>query len=143
MTPTSPEAVGRLVDFVRAHGGGVVATNSDSGYPGSAWVNLVADDDGRLVFGTNTASRKFSNLSSDPKVSLVLVSGAGQEFQLEGDAEVLEGEAAQEAGQRLEARHPGSGGHEPESTRLVEVAVRWARFVDVAVDPPAREESAL
>lgn len=143
MTPTSPDTVGRIVDFVRAHGGGVVATNSDRGYPESAWVNLVADDDGRLVFGTNIASRKFSNIGSDPRVSLVLISGTGQEFQLEGDAAVLEGDAAQEAGQRLENRHPGSGGHEPESTRLVEVGLRWARFVDVAVEPPAREEFAL
>ena len=143
MTVPSPDPVARLVDFVRAHGGGVVATNSKDAHPESAWVNLVADEGGRLVFGTNQESRKFANLTRDPKVSVVVVSGAGQEFQLEGEAVVLEGEVAQEAGRRLEARHPGSGGHDPSATRLVGVAVRWGRFVDVAVEPPAREEFAL
>ncbi len=141
MTPTAPDPVGRIVEFVRTHGGGVVATNSAQGCPESAWVNLVADDDGRLVFGTNTASRKFANLGSDPRVSLVLVSGTGQEFQLEGEAAVLEGAAEQDAAAVLEARHPGAT--DKDSTRLVAVRSRWARFVDVAVEPPVREEFEL
>ncbi|MFI7578973.1 pyridoxamine 5'-phosphate oxidase family protein [Kocuria kalidii] len=130
-----------MVDFVRAHGGGVVATNSGGGCPESAWVNLAALGDGRLVFGTNERSRKYANLLADPQVSLVLVSGAGQEFQLEGEAAVLEGSAAQDAGEVLESRHPGATGKP--STRLVAVRPTWARFVDVAAEPPVREELAL
>lgn len=140
---STPGAVRRIVDFVRAHGGGVVATSGTTGGPESAWINLAADDDGRLLFGTNQHSRKYANLRADPRVSLVVVSGTGQEFQLEGEAALLDGPAAEAAGELLEARHPGSGGQDPASTRLVEVAVRWARFVDVAVEPPAREEFAL
>ncbi len=143
MTPAHRQTVERLVDFVRTHGGGVVATNAPGACPESAWVNLVADDDGRLVFGTNTASRKFANLGADPRVSLVVVSGTGQEYQLEGEAVVLAGEPARAAAGLLESRHPGSGGHDPAATRLVEVTVGWVRFVDVAVDPPVREETVL
>lgn len=33
MTITSPDAAGRIADFVRAHGGGVVATNNHGGCP--------------------------------------------------------------------------------------------------------------
>ncbi len=137
--------------FVRDHGGGVVATNSGTGCPESAWINLAAAEDeqpvpgapafGTLVFGTNGRSRKHVNLRADPRVSLVVVSGTGQEVQLEGDAALLEGPTARAAAALLEARHPGSVGKP--STRLVAVTVRWARFVDVAVEPPLREEFAL
>jgi len=126
---------------VRAHGGGVVATSSGSGCPESAWINLAADGDGHLVFGTNVRSRKYANLRAEPRVSLVVVSGTGQEFQLEGEARVLDGPAARAAGELLEARHPGATGKP--STRVVAVALRWARFVDVAADPPVREEFTL
>ncbi|WP_344121292.1 pyridoxamine 5'-phosphate oxidase family protein [Kocuria aegyptia] len=132
------EPAGRIADFVRAHGGGVVATNSGDGCPESAWINLAAHGDGRLVFGTNERSRKYANLRADPRVSLVVVSGTGQEFQLEGEATVLEGPDARDAGEVLESRHPGATGKA--STRLVAVRPRWARFVDISVDPPVREE---
>ncbi|PAU91366.1 MULTISPECIES: pyridoxamine 5'-phosphate oxidase family protein [Kocuria] len=131
----------RVTAFVRAHGGGVVATNSGAGCPESAWINLAALGDGRLVFGTNERSRKYANLLADPRVSLVVVSGTGQEFQLEGEAAVLEGSAAQDAGEVLESRHPGAT--DKDSTRLVAVRPRWARFVDIAADPPVREEFSL
>jgi hypothetical protein len=36
-----------------------VATNSGAGCPESAWINLAALGDGRLVFGTNERSRKY------------------------------------------------------------------------------------
>jgi pyridoxine/pyridoxamine 5'-phosphate oxidase len=118
-----------------------VATNSGAGCPESAWINLTVLGDGRLVFGTNERSRKYVNLLADPRVSLVVVSGTGQEFQLEGEAAVLEGLAARDAGEVLESRHPGATAKA--STRLVAVRARWARFVDIAVDPPVREEFAL
>lgn len=118
-----------------------MATNSGAGCPESAWINLAALEDGRLVFGTNERSRKYANLLTDPRVSLVVVSGTGQEFQLEGEAAVLEGSDAQDAGEVLETRHPGATGKD--STRLVAVRPRWARFVDIAVEPPVREEFSL
>lgn len=119
----------------------MVATSSGDGCPESAWINLAADGDGRLVFGTNERSRKHANILADPRVSLVVVSGTGQEFQLEGEAVVLEGPAARSAGGLLESRHPGATGKP--STRLVAVRLRWARFVDVAAEPPVREEFVL
>ncbi|MFI7482150.1 pyridoxamine 5'-phosphate oxidase family protein [Kocuria sp. M1R5S2] len=131
----------RVADFVRRSGGGVVATNSADGCPESAWVNLAAFGDGRLVFGTNERSRKYANLLADPRVSLVVVSGAGQEFQLEGEAALPDGADARAAEQLLESRHPGATGKP--STRVVTVRPRWARFVDVAAEPPVREEFSL
>lgn len=118
-----------------------MATNSAGGCPESAWVNLAALGDGRPVFGTNERSRKFENLLADPLVSLVVVSGTGQELQLEGEAVVLGGPAARSAGELLEARHPGATGKP--STRFVAVLLRWGRFVDVAAEPPLREEFVL
>ncbi len=75
-----------LVDFVRGTGGAVVASNSGTGAPESAYVLVAATDAGKIVFGTNAQSLKFTNITSDPRVSMVLVQDGAHEVQLEGEA---------------------------------------------------------
>lgn len=133
-----------LIEFLRAAGGAVVASNSGTGHPESAYVNIAVTDSARIVFGTNAASRKFENISSDPRVSMVVMRGGQDEVQLEGEARVLEDSEAAAAGETLEARHPGATDtHDPASLRIVEVGVRWALHTDASQDPPVREELSL
>ena len=130
-----------LIDFLRAAGGAVVASNSGTGHPESAYVNIAITDDARIVFGTNAASRKFENICSDPRLSMVVMRGRQDEVQLEGEARVLEDSEAAAAGETLEAQHPGATDtHDPQSLRIVEVGVRWALHTDVSQNPPVREE---
>ncbi|RKQ36305.1 pyridoxamine 5'-phosphate oxidase family protein [Kocuria tytonis] len=133
-----------LIDFVRATGGAVLASNSGTGCPESAYVNVAATDSGRIVLGTNTASRKFSNVTSDPRVSLVIMQGRTEEVQLEGEARVLEDSEAAAAGEVLEAQHPGATDtHDPENLRILEITVRWGLHTDVTQRPPLMEELTL
>lgn len=133
-----------LIDFVRDVGTAVVATNSGTGYPESAYVNVAITDSARIVLGTNAASRKFENISSDPRVSMVVMRGGQDEVQLEGEARVLEDSEAAAAGETLEAQHPGATNtHDPASLRIVEVGVRWALHTDVSQSPPVRKELSL
>ncbi|MDO4919764.1 pyridoxamine 5'-phosphate oxidase family protein [Kocuria sp.] len=133
-----------LVEHVRAAGAAVVASNSGTGHPESAYIRVAATDAGRIVFGANVASRKVSNITADPRISMVVMRGTTDEVQLEGEARVLEGSEAAGAAQTLEAQHPGSTDtRDPDSLRLVEVTVRWALHTDVGAQPPVREELSL
>jgi PPOX class probable F420-dependent enzyme len=77
-----------LVQFVRARGLAVVATTSADGHPQAAVVGVAATDDGDIVFDTTRTSRKFTNLSRQPRVALVIGidSVDEQTVQLEGTA---------------------------------------------------------
>lgn len=133
-----------LIDFVRRVGAGVIASNSGTGYPESAYVLLTADDRGRVILGTNAQSRKFVNVSSDPRVSLVLVEGGQHAVQLEGEVEILDDTRAPAAAQVLSARHPGATEtNDPENLRILGVTVRWANHTDASQDPPVRRELVL
>lgn len=133
-----------LIDFVRRTGAGVIASNSGTGHPESAYVLLAADDQGRVILGTNAQSRKFVNISSDPRVSLVLVAGGQHAVQLEGEVEVLEGTRAPAAAQVLSAQHPGATDtHDPENLRILGVTVRWASHTDASRDRTVQRELVL
>lgn len=130
-----------LIDFVRRAGAGVIASNSGTGYPESAYVHVAVNDTGRIILGTNALSRKFTNITSDPRVSMVIVNDGAQEVQLEGEAAVLDDTQVAAAAELLSTQHPGATEtNDPENLRLLEVTVRWASHTDTREVPPAQRE---
>ncbi|MCX5246284.1 TIGR03618 family F420-dependent PPOX class oxidoreductase [Streptomyces sp. NBC_00201] len=77
-----------LIQYVRARRLAVLATLSADGRPQAAVVGIAATDAGDLVFDTTRGSRKFANLSRQPRVALVVGVDWGDEqtVQLEGTA---------------------------------------------------------
>lgn len=77
-----------LVQFARARGLAVLATTSADGRPQAAVVGIAVTDDGDIVFDTIRTSRKFANLSRQPRVALVIGFDWADEqtIQLEGTA---------------------------------------------------------
>ncbi|MFG2788757.1 pyridoxamine 5'-phosphate oxidase family protein [Streptomyces sp. NPDC048419] len=77
-----------LIQYVRARRLAVVATTSADGSPQAAVVGVAATGAGDLVFDTTRGSRKFANLSRQPRVALVIGVDWGdvQTLQLEGVA---------------------------------------------------------
>lgn len=77
-----------LIQYVRARRLAVLATLSADGHPQAAVVGIAATDAGDLVFDTTRGSRKFANLSRQPRVALVVGVDWGDEqtVQLEGTA---------------------------------------------------------
>jgi PPOX class probable F420-dependent enzyme len=61
-----------LVPFARARGLAVLATTSADGRPQAAVVGIAITDDGDIVFDTTRTSRKFANLTRQPRVALVI-----------------------------------------------------------------------
>ena len=130
-----------LIDFVRRTGAGVIASNSGTGYPESAYVHVAVNDTGRIILGTNALSRKFTNITSDPRVSMVIVHDDTEEVQLEGEAAVLNETRVTAAAEVLSAQHPGATQtKDPENLRLLEVTVRWASYTDTRETPRVKRE---
>jgi PPOX class probable F420-dependent enzyme len=77
-----------LVQFVRARGLAVLATVSADGHPQAAVVGVAATDDGDIVFDTIRTSRKFVNLTRQPRVAMAIGCDWADEqtVQLEGTA---------------------------------------------------------
>lgn len=77
-----------LVQFIRARGLAVLATVSPDGQPQAAVVGVTATDDGDIVFDTIRTSRKFVNLTRQPRVAIAIGCDWDDEqtVQLEGTA---------------------------------------------------------
>jgi general stress protein 26 len=61
-----------LLDFLRQHKLGVLATVSESGAPESAVVGIAITDRLELVFDTLDSTRKCRNLRRNPNISFVI-----------------------------------------------------------------------
>ncbi|NHU86236.1 pyridoxamine 5'-phosphate oxidase family protein [Kocuria sp. JC486] len=146
MTDFQDNARAALIEFVEQNPGGVLATHPQSGdFPEAAWINLAvtaprnAAEQGEIVFGTDRRSRKALNIGARPEVSLVVVSGQGQEIQVEALARVLGGDDAVRAGDAIAAAHPEGGG-DPDYVCVVGLKPTWVRWVDVSTTPPTMQD---
>jgi general stress protein 26 len=127
-----------LRNYLQQHRIAVLATVNDQGAPEAALVGVAVTDELDLVFDTLAATRKHANLRRCPRTAVVF-SGPGEcTVQYEGEASLLDPEAAASApflaayyaawpDGRARAAWPG----------LVywRVRPRWARYADYASGP--------
>ncbi|SRR6266536_1379033 len=133
-----------LVQFARARGLAVLATTSADGRPQAATVGIAATDDADIVFDTTRTSRKFANLSRQPRVALVIGCDWGDErtVQLEGTAaEIPPGDPAVTA---YYEQFP-TGRDRAAWPDIVYVRVRpdWGRYSDYRPETFATQEIPL
>ncbi|WP_123824609.1 pyridoxamine 5'-phosphate oxidase family protein [Kocuria soli] len=146
MTDFQDNARAALIEFVEQNPGGVLASHPQSGdFPEAAWIDLAVSatagggEPGEIVFGTDRRSRKALNIGARPEVSLVVVSGRGQEIQVEALARVLGGEDSARAGEAIAAAHPEGGG-DPDYVCVVGLEPKWVRWVDMSTMPPTMQD---
>lgn len=96
-TNTTVDAAG-LADFARSRHNHVLLTTRGDGSPQASPVTGGVDDDGRLVVSSYPERAKVANLRRHPTASAIVLSDdfGGPWVQVDGDAEVLEGEDAVE-----------------------------------------------
>ncbi len=83
---------------MRSHSYCVLATSDESGNPEAATIEFVMDGEGRIIFDTSTAYRKYGNIIRNSRVAIALGSGGENKgAQYEGIAEELSGKALEEA----------------------------------------------
>ncbi len=133
-----------LIAFVNGHGDGVVSTVGDAGEPQSAYLALVALDDGSLVFDAKSASRKVQNIKRDPRIAITVGSGEGSSLQCEGLADVPSGVTRDECIAAYLDRFPEfEESIASDLITVVRVRLTWARFGEYIGDEFVQSDVAI
>jgi len=131
-----------LVELLRRFPLAVVAS-VHGGAPQAAVVGIAVGDELELVFDTLTSSRKFRNITTEPRVALVMTEGE-LTVQLEGRADVPTGDELERMQTIYYAAYPD--GREralwPDIT-WIRVRPTWLRVSDFNESPPAIAEHHL
>jgi len=134
---------GSLLPFLRQHRLAVVSTVR-GGAPQAAVVGIAVTETLDIVFDTLSTSRKYANLTADPRVALVIGWDAEQTVQIEGVADLPSGEGLAACKQAYFAVWPDGRARETwPAIAYVRVRPRWLRFSDYGKAPPWIEELTL
>lgn len=116
-----------------------LATASVDGKPEAATIEYVKDKDYNLYFETLVPNRKYPNMKSNPRASVVITE-APHTVQMDGTVEELSGKEAEEAKQRLIERHgEGSGFYSAPKIRFFRFTPKWIRVLVKYGYPPKYE----
>jgi len=131
------EQIEKIRKFIDEHKLAVVSTVNKDSKPESAVVGFSVTSDFKLIFGTFSSSRKYSNLQSNSEVSFVIGWDQGKTVQLEGTAsEISEPKKIDEAIVNHLSKIPSAAKFlRRVDERLFEVTPVWIRYSDLSVDP--------
>ncbi|WP_433965280.1 pyridoxamine 5'-phosphate oxidase family protein [Tunturiibacter gelidiferens] len=130
-----------LYGFLAGHTLGVVGSISAEGAPQSALVGIAVTEDLEIVFDTLNTTRKYKNLTSNPKACLVVGWEGEKTVQFEGEAFLPVGEELKRYKNVYFSAWP-DGVSRQDWPGLVYFVVRprWIRFSDFDQRPPLIEE---
>ncbi len=131
-----------VIEYLKQHKLAVISTVDSSGNPQAAVVAFTLTDEGMIIIGTSSKSRKFANISRGSKVAMV-IGWQDKTAQLNGAAEIIEDETAVS---KYEAAHiqnnPGSVDYAKlPDQRYVLIRPEWVRFSDFREMPPKITEA--
>ena len=114
----------------------VLATSSLEGKPEAATMEYAEDEDMNLYFESFPNYRKYPNLKSNPKVSIVITE-VPHTIQTDGTVTELSGDEAEAAKQRLIKKHGGgSGFYSDPDIKFFKFTPTWIRVLVAAKWPP-------
>lgn len=120
-----------LIAYVRAQADGVVSTLGSAGEPQSAYLPLTATDRGEIVFDARVGSRNVANILRDARVAVVVGGADGTTLQLQGAADVPEGDDRARCAAAYAAAFPRfAASLDRPDIVLLRVTVDWSRFGD-------------
>jgi general stress protein 26 len=120
----------------------VIATCGPNGEPQAALIGVAATDQGEIVFDTTRSSRKYRNITADPRVALVVGLDDEVTVQAEGVADLPRGEELRRCTDSYFAQYP-DGRERAKDPAIVHLRVRltWLRYSDYRPDSFTIEES--
>ena len=90
LSPSSPQSIELIRDFLQARHSGVLATADRAAMPHAAVIFFSADDNFRVLFATKTETQKGKNLEQNEQVALASYDEATQtSIQITGRVEVV------------------------------------------------------
>lgn len=133
MSDKNPRALAK--EFVTTQKFAVVATLWN-GEPQAATVAFSSRNEFEIIFGTYYTTRKYRNLSKNPKIAVVIGWDESVTVQIEGIAEELDGDLLKECKRIHVLKNPGSEAYaNMESNRYFKVTPHWIRYTDISTFP--------
>lgn len=129
-----------ILEFANKYEVCVVSTSADN-MPESAIVGFVLTDEMEIIFNTYTTSRKYKNLTINPRVSVVI--GFGDKLktlQCEGVAQELEGHDEGSVMSKYRDHLGFFSRWKVKDMRYFKVRLTWARLSDFSEYPPKELE---
>ena len=133
-----------LYRFMKQHRYGVVSSIAADGTPQSALVGIATTPELRIVFDTLRTTRKYANLTRNPRCSFVVGWSGEQTIQFEGIAEEPAGDdllACQAA--YFEVWPDGRARMSWPNLTYFVIHPRWLRYSDYDQSPPFIQEFTL
>jgi pyridoxine/pyridoxamine 5'-phosphate oxidase len=132
-----------LYQFIAKQSLAVVGSISPEGVPQSALVGVAVTEDLEIIFDTLNTSRKYRNLVSNTRASVVIGWEHETTVQLEGEAFLPEGEALMRYKTVYFAKWPDGPSRQSWPGLVYFVTrPRWIRYSDFNQQPPLIEEHA-
>lgn len=127
-----------LYNFLSRYKLGVVSSLSPEGLVQSALVGIAIAEDLRIIFDTVTDSRKYRNLLNDPQISLVVGWDGESTLQLEGIAEIPQGDELSKLKEIYYRAYPDGWDRAATWPNLTYYCIRpkWIRYSDFNTQPP-------
>lgn len=128
--------------FLSQYRYGVISSIGPDGTPQSALVGIAVTAGLEVIFDTLSSTRKYANLTAEPRCSLVIGWGGEQTAQFEGTAKLPKGEELRHYQEAYFNVWP-DGRDRLEWPGLVHFVVRpsWIRYSDFDQSPPVIVET--
>jgi len=121
----------KILDFIRYHTIGVIATATKDGQPEAAVVQFAETPDLHLIFNTFKTYRKYSNLQQNPHIAFV-IGWEDVTVQYEGTARELSGAELETHKKTFLEKLPGAKKWDAyEETRYFVIEPTWIRYNDL------------
>ncbi len=125
-----------ILDFIKRHNLGVIATADLNGKPEAAVLEFGETDDLELIFDAFASSRKCRNIEKNKRVAFVIGWDDNITVQYEGEAEELRGEELEKYKQKYFAKNPRAKKWEGrEGIIYFRIRPRWIRYSDLNKSP--------
>lgn len=122
----------------------VLSTASLSGKSESAVMAYTIKDDFTILINTEPTTRKYQNLLTNNRVSIV-VGGFKNDpsVQIDGAAKILDGQKAQETRDYMLSVNPDLKNYFSDTGKFIAITPTWLRYSDFSRDPPEIYETNL
>ena len=126
----------KVLDVMKANHLCVLSSLGTDGEPQSAIVGFAEDENGWLVIGTSKLSRKYQNITHDPRVSIVIGWDERKTVQYQGLAsEAFNGERDKYCELHV-SKHPSNARFKNNADNVYFlIKPTWVRFTDTSVLP--------
>ncbi len=125
-----------ILNFIKRHDIGVLATITPDGMPEAAVIEFAETDDLELIFDTFMTYRKYANIKNNQNVAFVIGWDENITVQYEGMAQELFGEELAKYKQIYFTKNPDAKKWQQfEEIVYFKIIPKWIRYRDGNTDP--------